>query len=215
MWWFRAAPREAIVRAPQPVAVYGGGWKQGGHASRGFARAELLILLGLLVIVISIVVPAAWAVRNRLRHRQVEADFDRVAYAVDRYFMEYRTWPSLYTGAYVDTRYGQEIPNREVVNALRARSGPGNPAHRLNPHRIDFLEVGAYAEGRSGLDERGEYLDPWGAPYQLVMDTNLDQHCYVVDSVYGKQMDIDFLMWSYGPDRQSDTADDILSWERR
>jgi type II secretory pathway pseudopilin PulG len=180
----------------------------------GLARAELIILLGLVVTLLAIIVPGTLALRDGRRRRQAEGDFRLIIGAAERYFGEYLTWPSVGMGGREDTRYGADRPNREVVDVLRGRPGPGPEPYRLNPNRIVCLEAPPARPGVAGVDDSGEYRDPWGTPYQIVFDTDLDGHCRVPDSLYGMQLSRMVLVWSCGPDRKSDTADDLLSWSR-
>jgi hypothetical protein len=182
------------------------------HSSPAFTRSEFLVLLGLAVIVLSVVVAARWASAQRQAERRARYELRAVVLAADRYFSEYNTWPTGRMGAPGDVRYGMGLGNHEVLNVLRAIEGPGNPGHRLNPRRIHFLEVAGYEDQLPGLGGEGELRDPWGIPYQMVMDTDLDGYCSAADSIYRRVAGEGFIAWSCGPDRQSDTADDILSW---
>jgi hypothetical protein len=97
------------------------------------------------------------------------------------------------------------------MNLLRAAEDPAG----LNVHRMIFLEAPAFRPGRSGLDAEGRFLDPWGTPYQIVLDANLDNICDTPNSVYNNMIGEGIIAWSCGPDRVSDTSDDILSWTAR
>lgn len=154
--------------------------------------------------------------RRQDREERVLADLERVIEACHRFYAEYNMWPSLYLNVEGDTRYGTiQHPNREVIQALTGLSGPGNPLHRLNPARILFLDLPAYdpRRGGSGLDGDGEFLDPWGRPYQIVLDTDLDGRCSIDRTAWGTIEDTGVVIWSVGPDGVSGTADDLLSWE--
>jgi type II secretory pathway pseudopilin PulG len=180
------------------------------------ARAELLLAAGLVVVFLAIAVPAVATARQQRRLWRVAVDLAVVVKAIDRYYNEYRTWPSLRMGDDKDTRYGAGRPNVEIMRVLRAEPGAGNPAHVLNPNRIAFLPLLLEEEGLDpNLGANGDYRDPWGTPYQVVLDTNADESCLAEGSGYGVQADQDLLVWSCGPDRESDTADDILAWHKR
>ena len=156
------------------------------------------------------------AVRQQNQLRRVATDFGVIVSAIDRYYNEYRTWPSLYMGQEGDTRYGADRPNAEVLRVLRAEAGAGNPEHIANPNRIAFLPLLLEREGLNReMGGEGDYLDPWGSPYQVVLDTDANQSCFAEGSGYGLQPDQDLLVWSCGPDRVSDTKDDILAWHRK
>ena len=198
-------------RHPRPWTLDIGLWTRSRH---GFARAELLALLGIAVIILSIVLPGCWAQQRRRQVDVVAADFAVLIHASDRFFNEYQAWPTVFMGAPRDIRYGSERANSELLEALRAVAGEGNPEHSVNPRRIDFLGRAAAEEGRAAPAEGESYFDPWGTPYQVVVDANADGHCTAPDSMYGLQPDQDLLVWSCGPDGESDTNDDILAWKR-
>jgi len=200
----RPVLRRSHGRLPGGVAV--------GRRKAGVARAELLALTGLALIVLAAVVPSVMAARQRQRVARVREDFKALSLATQQYFREYLTLPSAHIGKGSDTRYGASIPNQELVGILRGQPTAGIPEVELNPNRVEFLFVPARKEGWSGLDESGQFLDPWGTPYQVVLDTDLDGSCEVANSIHGRHAGKELLVWSCGPDRRSDTPDDICSW---
>lgn len=177
------------------------------------SRPELAIAAGCVLVVCSAVLPGR-AVIGRRQRRAMAVDDMRALLAAGRSFYdEYGVWPTAHSGEFGDYRYGRSLPNAEVVNVLRAQDGPGNPDHSVNPRRMVFLEVKPYRKNWSGLDGQGEFLDPWGQPYQLVLDTDLDNNCEMEYSIHGRRQGQGMAVWSCGPDRISDTADDLLSWQ--
>ena len=173
---------------------------------------EGMVLVGLLLIPITLF--AAWFLAARLErgYRAVQEDLSAIRRACQLYFEEYGRWPTDRENAYGDMRYGREYANALVMNALRAVSGPGNFNHTRNPEKIIFLEAGSWRPGVSGLDGEGAFLDAWGMPYQMVLDADLNNRCDMEHSIYPAQEDTGVVVWSCGPDRISDTADDLLGW---
>lgn len=179
------------------------------------SRSEWLAVSGAALVLASVTLPAAWAVRSARRLAVARAQVRAIYTAALRYHNEYGTWPSGRICAYGDCRFGwNDLPNREVMNALRAASGPGNEKHALNVNRVAFLEAPPAWKGAGGITADGDYLDPWARPYQVVLDSDLDGLCDVAHSIYGSGIGGGVLVWSYGPDRTSDTADDLISWKR-
>lgn len=129
-----------------------------------------------------------------------------------RFYTEYGIWPSRHVKESGDVRFGLDIPNGEVLNVLRSIAGPGNEDDSVNPNHVVFIEFPRARRGESGLDESGNFLDPWGTPYQVVLDTDLNTVCDIANSVHGTGIPWGMVVWSCGPDRLSDTSDDILSW---
>jgi len=179
------------------------------------SKPEWSIIAGVIVIVVSIVLPLVYAVHSYGLAKEAWLGIHALVDAGNRYAAEYGTWPTDRSIGVVDVRFGRGgVPNREIVTALRGLDGIGNREHALNPRRIVFLEFGDFEQGRSGIDDHGDFLDPWGTPYQVVMDTDLNGVCDVENSIYGSGIPASMIVWSCGPDRRSDTGDDILSWRR-
>jgi type II secretory pathway pseudopilin PulG len=196
----------SVASSPRPEAAPPG--------RRGLSRAETCFLLGFLLLVISIVVPSWFAIRHRQRLAMARGDLASLLAAGARFAREYGGWPTEYSGSHEDVRYGRLLPNAAVLNALRSVDGPGNEAFKLNAQKMVFIEVEPYRPGWSGLSADGSFLDPWGVPYEIVFDTDFDNVCVVQNSIYGRLGGQGMVAWSCGPDRISDTADDILSWKR-
>lgn len=177
-----------------------------------FSKAEKLMGGGVLLIVLSIVIPVWVAMEAARRQGVVRADLEMLVSASERFFVDYGYWPSPHMGTSGDVRYGREAGNDLVMNILRAVNGPGNEGHRLNPNQIEYLRVGRAGRGRSGLDDEGQFVDPWGSPYQVVLDTDMNNVCTMAQTIYPNQSGSGVVAWSYGPDRRSDTERDMLSW---
>lgn len=178
------------------------------------SRPEQSILAGLLLVAVAVVGPSIWAVRIQRREAAVRADLRMLAEAAGRFSEEYRGWPTARNCGEADCRFGRELPNREVLNVLRGVDGPGNEENEVNPNRIVFIDLPPYRRGGSGLDANGDFLDPWGTPYQVVVDSTLNGFCRVENSIYNESIPEGVIAWSCGPDRMSDTPDDITSWPR-
>ncbi|MBN1270367.1 MAG: hypothetical protein JXB04_12320 [Kiritimatiellae bacterium] len=179
------------------------------------SRAELAVLLGVVVIVFSLAGSALTVLQRERRAATVRSDLRALLEAGRRFYAEYGAWPTAQAGDYGDCRYGRRIPNAEVMNALRAVDGPGNAGHALNTRRIVFFHGAAQGRRGAGLADTGDFLDPWGRPYQIVLDADLDNACDIEASIYGRRAGEGMVVWSCGPDRVSDTKDDILSWTGR
>lgn len=183
-----------------------------GNSRRGMASSEALILTGFLIILISAVLPTLRYARQQAHIKQARLDIIEILNGAQRYFDDYTKWPSEYAGEYGDHRYGRRTPNAHVFNPLRAIPGAGNPDHAVNPRVVTYLEPPTAEPNRSGVNKQGDWLDPWGTPYQVVVDTDLNYTCFIDRSTYPPQIGFGMIVWSCGPDRISETEDDILSW---
>lgn len=180
----------------------------------GISRPEVVFSLSLILLAASCGWPGwvLWKRQQRLSYAR--SDLLVLVSASQRFYSDYGVWPTSHSGEKADVRYGGDIPNQETVNVLRAIDGPGNPGHATNPRKIVYLEVPPAGEGLSGADSDGNFLDPWGSPYQIIYDANLNNVCNIPNTIYNNMIGEGVVAWSCGPDRISDNADDILSWKQ-
>jgi hypothetical protein len=77
-------------------------------------------------------------------------------------------------------------------------------AREMNPKGIRFLEI---AEHRYS---QGEYLDPWGHPYQISFGE--DEATFTM--IGGIAIDAPVAVWSFGKNGKDEcgSGDDICSW---
>ena len=182
-------------------------------AALRLSRSELALYAGVMLIVAALVVPG-WLQWNRLnRLEMARLDIGDLISACRRFHAEYKRWPTGRTTDYGDTRFGLDIPNQQVMNVLRDVDGVGNPEHSVNTNRVVYFKAQPAGPGQSGLDKSGEFVDPWGKPYQIVLDTDQSGLCNIENSIYGDLIAGGVLSWSGGPDRKLETPDDILSWK--
>lgn len=187
----------------------------GASASLGMCLAEWLMVLGVITILLALIGSFVALSRERARSAMIQADFEMVLQASRRFYAEYQQWPTTFFNDFGDTRYGtEERSNQEVINALRGLSGPGNQGHALNPNRIVYVSMAEFSPGLSGLDKNGAFLDPWGQEYQVVVDSDMNGDCTVERSIHGLVESEPVLIWSCGPDKRTDTQDDVVSWGR-
>lgn len=156
--------------------------------------------------------------------------------------------PNLAVSAFVaDTR--RLVSNRELIAILtddpeiRNSGGqPINPAHALNPDRISFLDVKTSTRNAAALNQAqrtqgnqpstvgadGVFRDPWGNPYIVIVDLDVDGQVrnpfYRVGGNEREFLKGTVFVWSLGPDGQglvdgsldSQTGinkDNIYSWK--
>jgi hypothetical protein len=181
---------------------------------QGWSRAEWLVVMGCLTLLFSISVPLLWARMMTDRVEQTQRDFSRVQEAAHRFFQDYGHWPSARAGQPGDVRYGILAGNRAFFNILQARDAEGNKGHGVNTRQVQYLALEPWRSRHSGVNAEGDFLDCWGSPFQVIVDTDLDQVCRAENSIYDPLIGHGLVIWSAGPDRISDTADDLVSWEK-
>ena len=177
---------------------------------------EAAVCAGLAVVVFAVVLSTAMGVRRwRVQKRTVEL-LAEITRACRRLHTEYNGWPAALQQNPGDAQFGERMHNRDLINILVARDGPGNPGHSANPARIVFLpDMPRFERGKGGLDETYDLLDPWGTPVRVVLDTDGDGFCRAASGEIEPVPDVETAAWSAGPDRIFGTADDIRSWNTR
>ncbi len=118
---------------------------------------ELLAGLAILVLLLSLIVPVAVAVRHSTRRRRASVEVRLLTQALNAYHLEYGRWPRSEHGT-VDLSWTNCTA---LIRALTA-----DPV--LNPRRIVFLEIPT----ESLAD--GTWMDPWGRSYLAAVDGDGD-----------------------------------------
>jgi len=178
----------------------------------GFSRTEFVFLFAIVLFAVSVAFPAREFVQRWQRLVMARGDLRSIVTAIQHFHARYNVWPGQTTQR-GDVHYGRTRSNSDVMNVLRAVSGPGNTDHAANTNRIVFLDVAPASPGLSGLNNRGEFLDPWGSQYHIVLDLDYDNVCISSDTIYNRIQGEGVIAWSNGPDGKSDTEDDLLSWK--
>jgi hypothetical protein len=173
-----------------------------------------VLIAALAIAALSTIGPGWVALAKQQQISMARNDVLSLQRAIMRFYREYGAWPADPGERNVDLHFGGRRPNAEILRVLRAEAGPGNLDHNQNPQRMIFIEVASYADGYSGLDANGEFLDPWGKPYHIALDTSYDNAVEVANSLIERIPGVGVLVWSCGPDRISETRDDIVSWKR-
>jgi hypothetical protein len=107
--------------------------------------------------------------------------------------------------------------NLELLQVLLGTDSP--LTQKLNPDAIQFLVIkegknnkGGIIYQADGTTPQGIY-DPWGAPYQIVIDLDFNDEIQVpsptgTTTLTGQNVAV----WSNGPDGKSGTKDDVRAW---
>lgn len=178
----------------------------------GLSYPEILFILSVLLVFLSLALPAYITVRDTYRSRIAYAEL-RILFSAARQFnQEYRTWPSYKAPERGDVRYGDKLSNAFVMHVLQAVDAEGNAGHKENPQRIDFIRMVGNAAPSLRFREDGAVIDPWGKPYQFIFDANYDNACSIPNSLHGSVLGTGVAVWSGGPDGKPDSRDDLLSW---
>jgi prepilin-type N-terminal cleavage/methylation domain-containing protein len=208
-------------------------------ALRGFTLIELLVVITIIVILMGLLFPAFRGVQDQAKRTQAKNDLTQIVTAVNAFYTEYGKYPV------ADSDQGNEktfsTSNKQLLDILQSLpGGDASPidstANKYNPRKIVFLQppsvkldtAGNRRSGVSGTD--GSFYDPWGAVYQIRIDSDYDNQ---VANPYGDTggagtdpIRQGVIVWSLGKDTQLGDkgdnfyknakgvqSDDVISWQ--
>jgi len=117
---------------------------------------SLTLTLALLGVIFSLLFPAVSVGPRDSAKAQAKNDVTQISTAVTAYGMEYGHMPPSPTNG---------IVGGELLSALVGRN------QALNPRKIVFIEVDAAKKGKKSGMSNGNFVDPWGAAYQIAVAT--------------------------------------------
>jgi prepilin-type N-terminal cleavage/methylation domain-containing protein len=217
-----------------------------------FTLIELLVVIAMIVILAGLLVPAFQAVQNQARKTQAKNDLTQIVAAVNAFYAEYGQYPVSAAGT--DTcinwqdgacasqqRLGSEVLFNELRACTAADTISCSGSATLNTRQIVYISppiVKDPSNPKSGIAtsaspgaSTGRFFDPWGSPYNVVIDSAYDNH---VVNIYGATggAGVDPILqgavaWSNGTDLQVGTnsdyiyknlttgaqSDDVISWQ--
>ena len=133
-----------------------------------FSTIELLVVIGIIILLASISVPAYINIKNNQREKQVANEIKLIAEAIQRFRDDFGDFPS--QNVLVSNSAGLTDPQKslnqgnEILVACLYSVLPGKQS------KSAYLHIGLSGEGGanladSDLDGMKELLDPWGLPY--------------------------------------------------
>jgi prepilin-type N-terminal cleavage/methylation domain-containing protein len=183
------------------------------RAHRGFTLIELLVVIAIIAVLAGVGFSAGSSAIQKAKKTTCLAAATSVEGAVANFYTEYGSMPSSLTS---DTT----VKTNETagINLLKTLLGMDTV---LNPRGIKFLSVKEGKANKNGLiynaagtDVTGMY-DPWGGPYNIILDLNYDEKVAPAPSagggatLNGRRVAV----WSDGADKSSSKAtDDVKTW---
>jgi prepilin-type N-terminal cleavage/methylation domain-containing protein len=160
-----------------------------GFPRKGFTLIELLVTMAIIAIIAALLIGGITLAMEKGQRARAKSEMSTIVSAMKAFRAEYSYWPCPRDNGWPDNPYGSKnMPggqpryNNEIIDVLRARDGGYNLNNSNNLRKIVFLEVPSGS--LSGSDQRGTptvytegegyFLDPWGEPYLLFMDTDFD-----------------------------------------
>lgn len=181
---------------------------------RGFTLIELLAVVAIVLLLVSLLLPAINAVRKSAQRTRAHGDVATLTHGLKQYFSEYQRWPTNLVGGDTGPDIEATVP---VDSGLEARSNllamlGGQDIKDNNPRRKQFLEVPPQA-----VNTDGSFTDPWGNPYKYMCDFDYSGSTGIkFTSGTSNVTDVAVCVWSRGPDKSDEDgkrADDIASWQ--
>jgi len=226
--------------------------------TRGFTLIELLVVIAIIAILVGLLFPAFKAVQNQARQTQAKNDLTQIVNAVNAFYTEYGKYPVASAATDTCFNWGDgpcasqvRLGSDWLFNELRACSArPSDPScsgnvntPAINSRQIVYISppiVKNPNSPKSGIATTaspgavtGQFFDPWGSQYNLVIDSNYDNgvlNIYGAPNVGGAGVNPilqGVVGWSNGIDLQVGTnsdyiyrnpttgaqSDDVISWQ--
>jgi type II secretory pathway pseudopilin PulG len=198
---------------------------------------ELLVVIAIIAILVGLLFPAFKAVQAQARSTQAKNDLTQTVNAVNAFYTDYGKYPITTSGA--DVIYGPAsgtTHNNALFNELQACPTTGTPPptcsanSTLNTRQIVYISPPAVknpTSPRSGIAtqtagsvNQGDFVDPWGTPYNVAIDGNYDNQLTnpYTAGAGPSPLTIGVIAWSWGSDQVPGTAnfsasDDVISWQ--
>jgi prepilin-type N-terminal cleavage/methylation domain-containing protein len=215
--------------------------------TRAFTLVELLTVIAIIAILMGLLFPAIGIIKEQARKVQAKSDLTNIVAAVKQYYTEYGKYPTVEEStttsnsdvAIGESVAGSSINNNALFNTLRAIDKGLNKDHKYNPRRIVFFEGksvtdinaprAGFADNSNDAAMQGNFYDPWGKQYNVVIDANydniltLDEQYTDFSSTNAPRVGVG--AFSLGKDNQLGTAgdrqykkgttvsDDVISWQ--
>lgn len=205
---------------------------------RAFTLVELLTVIAIIAILMALLLPVLWMMRERARVADATNSCLNIVVAAKAYQTEYGKFPNPLAAAPAtpadvivgETAGGATLGNDNLFNILRAIPAGTNGDHALNPKKVPFFEgktASDPAKPKNGFGSSGGYFDPWGAQYCVALDTDADNQLtalpYTDFNGPTKGPRVGAGAYSLGRDGKlglggsyrsgGDKSDDIISWQ--
>jgi prepilin-type N-terminal cleavage/methylation domain-containing protein len=176
-------------------------------SSKRFTLIELLVVIAIIGILAGLVFPALGVVRNNAKKSKASSECQSLKTAIIMYESEFSCWPAKVTGS-KDALVG----GTEYVDMCDRLTGN-------NSKKMVFYEVGV------GYDEKKGILDPWGRPYQVILDVNFDDkidntvtavsEVNNVNGRSGQDLRTKVAVYSFGVDEKDKDSDSLKNLASR
>ena len=184
-----------------------------GTKNQGKSLATAGLVLGYITTILSLFVSPTASIK-KARKVTALATAMAIESAVENFYTEYGSLPS---NESTDT----VLRTDKDTEFVRILLGPENQGpEQLSIQSPRFLTIREGKSGKNGLiraPDSGKIIgifDPWGGPYHVAIDLDYDEKLSIPSSsgttitLKGRRAAV----WSDGPDRKSNTSDDVRTW---
>lgn len=185
-----------------------------GKTSRGFTLVELLVVISIIAVLMGLLFPVAGSVMRSAKKTQAKNDALQIASAIKGYYTEYGRFP-IDSGSN-DTTLTNDGDLGDLYKVLLASPRNDDNVRDNNPRLIVFLDAKDAKNGRGGIDEDYVFRDPWGQPYQVVIDANYDNEIPSLPSPFSLERPLRDTVAVFSPgdpeEKKSDEKKAVATW---
>ena len=165
------------------------------HTSLAFTLIELLVVIAIIAILAGLAFPAVQGAMGSAKKAQARNDVNQLASAVKAFQLEY--------GRHPGTASTDGPAPADFMAILTSTNSQ-------NPRGIVFFEPKMAKGGKGGLDGT-TYKDPWGAAYEITLDSNYDNKITTDVGAGNQTYFTTVIVQSAGPDTNITARTDNIS----
>lgn len=130
----------------------------------GFTLIEILTVIAIISILVAILVPVVGIAKSTALRRRAATEMGSIKVAINQFYTDhkYMPWPSVNGVRVGDDTWTTGLANQSpVMDYLTGQ----------NAKKKLYLQIPEKSRGGTALMQ---FVDPWGVPYQIGMDRNMD-----------------------------------------